>query len=268
MKSLSLADALNTCAETGYENVELSLGAGYPTEPKLFSAADRKNLRATLTDLRLTVSALMDNMSLAVDDAAHAKNLDRIRVAAQLAHDVAPDNPPILESVLGGKPAEWENIKNKMADRARSWAEAAAASKLVVCLKPHANSAVDSPERLLWLYRQINSPAVKLCYDYSHFQAQNMVLADTMKPLIAETRFIHVKDAASEGGKLKFLLPGEGHTDYAEYFRLLGQFGWSGPVVVEVSSMVFNQPGYNPVAAAKKCFAALSKAIGSGGFKR
>ncbi|MBI3880930.1 MAG: sugar phosphate isomerase/epimerase [Verrucomicrobia bacterium] len=262
MKSLPLADALQTCAGFGYENVELSLGAGYPTEPKLLSAADRQQVRTLLLRNRLTVSALMDNLSLAADDAAHAKNLERIKVAAQLAHDLAPKNPPILETVLGGKPAEWDGLKDKMAERARDWAREASAAKLTLCLKPHVNSAVNSPERLLWLHQQAASPFVKLCYDFSHFQLMGLSLEETLRPLIAETRFIHVKDTAGDAKKVQFLLPGEGHTDYKQYAALLRELGWSGPLVVEVSAQIFNKPGYDPVVAARSSYAVLGAAFG------
>lgn len=262
MKSLPLASALQTCADIGYRNVELALNAGFPAEPKLLSAADRKALRETLAKLKLTVSALMNNLSLTADDKAHATNLEHIKTAAGLAYDLAPDSPPILESVLGGKPAEWEAIKKKMADRVRDWAKAATENKLTLCLKPHVNSAVNSPERLLWLHQQAASPFVKLCYDFSHFEIQGMDLEATLKPLIAETRFIHVKDTAGDAKKVQFLLPGEGRTDYAKMAALLKQFGWSGPVVVEASSQVFNKPGYDPVVAAKQCFSALAPKFG------
>ncbi len=258
MKTLPLADALKTCSNIGYRHVELALNPGYPTEPKLLSASDRRSLRDTLARLRLNVSGLMDNLGLVVDDKAHAANLERIKAAAQLAHDLAPDRPPILESVLGGKPDEWETLKDRMAERVRSWAETAAANKLVVCLKPHVSSAVNSPERLLWLHRQAASPWIKLCYDYSHFQLAGLGLEESLKPLIAETRFIHLKDVAGDAKKFQFLLPGDGTTDYARLAALLDQFQWTGPVVVEVSAQVFNLPGYDPVTAAKKCHAALA----------
>ena len=268
MKSLPIADALKTCAEIGYDNVELTLGGGYPTEPKLLAPADRKNLRELLAKHRLTVSGLMDNMSLALDDAAHAKNLERIKVAAQLAHELAPDKPPILESVLGGKPDQWDALKDRMAERVRDWAKAAAAGRLTLCLKPHVGSAVNSPERLLWLHKQAASPFIKLCYDFSHFEVQGMGLEETIKPLITETRFIHVKDTAGDAKKVQFLLPGEGRTDYVKFAALLNSLGWSGPVVVEVSGQIHGRPGYDPVAAAKKSFAALAPAFGKGRVNR
>jgi inosose dehydratase len=44
--------------------------------------------------------------------------------------------------------------------------------------------------------------------------------------------------------------------------QLLRAANWSGPVVVEVRAQVFNKPGYDPVAAAKQCHAALASAFG------
>jgi sugar phosphate isomerase/epimerase len=262
MKSLPVAEALKACAEIGYHNVELPLNTGFPTEPGRLSAVDRASLRESLGRHQLTVSGLMNNLSLVVDDAAHAKNLEHIKIAAEFAYELSPGAPPILESVLGGKPAEWGELKERMADRVRDWARTAAENKLTICLKAHVNSAVNSPERLLWLHAQAASPFVKLCYDYSHFELQGMEMEATLKPLISETRFIHVKDSAGDAKKVQFLLPGEGRTDYAQFAKLLKQSGWRGPVVVEVSAMIFNKPGYDPVAAAKQSFAMLAQKLG------
>src|ERR1051325_4946422 len=53
MKSLSLDDALKTCAEVGYDNVELCLLEGYPCEPKLLAPAARARLRERLASRKL-----------------------------------------------------------------------------------------------------------------------------------------------------------------------------------------------------------------------
>ncbi|MCX6909678.1 MAG: sugar phosphate isomerase/epimerase [Verrucomicrobia bacterium] len=261
MKTVPLDDALRTCAEIGYRNVEFALNPGFPTEPKLLSADARKNLRSRLVSLRLDLSALMLNMSLTADDVAHAKNLDALKAAAQFAQDLAPQQPPVVETVLGGKPAEWDSVKERMAERLQSWAAVAVAGKITLAIKAHVGSAVNSPERLLWLLEKANSPAVKAAYDYSHFQLAGIPLADSLKVLLPQTRFIHLKDATGDAKKFQFLLPGEGKTDYAAYFKFLKQLGYNGPVVVEVSGQIFNKPGYDPIAAAKKCFAVLSTAL-------
>ena len=258
MKSLPIGDALQACAAIGYRHVELTLMAGFPTEPKLLAAADRGALRELLARHRLSVSGLMENLSLVGEAAGHAQNLERIKLAAELAHALAPEQPPILETVLGGKSADWEASKTGMAARARDWARVAAEHQVTLCLKPHVGSAVNTPERLLWLHRQVSNPFVKLCYDFSHFQVQGMELEATLQPLIGETRFIHLKDAAGDARKVQFLLPGDGRTDYPQYAALLRKYHWRGPLVIEVSAQLSNKAGYDPVAAARRCFTALA----------
>ncbi|MBI3876172.1 MAG: sugar phosphate isomerase/epimerase [Verrucomicrobia bacterium] len=266
MKSLPLDKALRACADIGFQSVELALMPGYATEPRQLSAEARRELRSQLASLGLKLGGLMENLPILGDDKAHAQNLDRLKAAAELAHALAPDAPPPLETVLGGKPEAWDSVKETIAARLRAWAEVAAANKLVLAIKAHVSNAAHRPEHALWLHEQVRSPWLKLVYDFSHFQLRGLGLADTMKAILPQAVFIHVKDARGEAAKFNFLLPGEGATDYAEYFRLLKQSGWRGPVVVEVSGQVFNKPGYDALDAARRSFAALAPAMQQAGF--
>ena len=261
MKTLPLSEALKTCAEIGYANVEIALNAGFPTEPKVFTMEARKEAAQQLTALKLDLPCLMVNLSLTADDKAHALNLQSIRDAAQVARDMNAAQPPIIETVCGGKPATWEQQKSGMVERLKSWAETAEKEQTMIAIKAHVGSAVNSPERLLWLLDQVKSPAIQVTYDYSHFELQGIDMEESMKLLLPRTKFIHVKDAAGEATKFQFLLPGEGRTDYVKYFTLLKQHGYHGPVVVEVSGQIFSKPGYEPITAAKKCYAVLAGAL-------
>ena len=268
MKSLPLADALKTCADIGYDNVELALMPGYPTEPKLLSADARGQLRQRLDTLGLKLSALMENLSLPVDDAAHRTNLERIKAAAELGHALSPKSPPILETVLGGKPELWASLKERMAERLRGWAEVAAAQKQIIAIKPHVGGALHTPEDALWLLRQADSPWIKLVYDFSHYELHGLKLDETLQMIAPHAAFVHVKDSEGDASKFKFLLPGEGKVDYARYLRQLKATGYRGAMVVEVSGMIFNQPNYDPVAAARKCYTPLATAFAKAGIKR
>ena len=114
---------------------------------------------------------------------------------------------------------------------------------------------------MLWLLDEVKSPALQVAYDYSHFELQGIDMAESMKLLLPRTRFIHVKDSLGDAAKFQFVLPGEGRTDYVQYFSLLKQHGYTGPVCVEVSGQVFSKPGYDPIAAAKQSHATLSVAL-------
>jgi inosose dehydratase len=267
MKSLPLDKALQMCAAVGFDSVELALMPGYPTEPKLLAPDARRALRSRLDALALKLGGLMENLPILGDAGAHRQNLERIKAAAELAHALAPASPPPLETVLGGRPADWEKVRETIAARLREWAETATANKLVLAIKPHVSNAMHLPEHALWLLDQVRSPALRLAYDFSHYQLRGLALADTMKAVLPHAVFIHVKDAAGDAAKVSFLLPGEGTISYGEYFRALKAAAWIGPVVVEVSSQLFNKPGYDPLAAARTSHAALAPAMAAAGLR-
>jgi hypothetical protein len=65
MKELPLADALRTCAEIGYRNVELCLLPGYPTAPSTMTAVARREFREMLRAHGLSISGALIEMHLA-----------------------------------------------------------------------------------------------------------------------------------------------------------------------------------------------------------
>lgn len=262
MKSVRLADALTTCAAVGYDGVELALMPGYPAEPKQLSAAARKELRGRLADSRLALHGLMENLVEPAADAAHRSNLDRLRAAADLGHALSPDAPPPVETILGGKPADWEAVKDRLADRLGAWAEVGKATKTVIAVKPHVANALHTPDGAAWLLKRVNSPWLRLAFDYSHFVLRGVALADAISALVPLAAFVHVKDAKGTPAKFEFLLPGEHGTDYAGYAKRLAAANYRGPVVVEVSGMISNKPGYDPAAAARTSYANLAPAFG------
>lgn len=263
MKALALGEALKTCRAIGYDGVEFALMPGYPAEPKLLAADARKELRTRLADLGLAVHGLMENLAEPAAAAAHKTNLDRLKAAAELGHALSPDAHPPIETVLGGKPADWEKVKDRLVERLGAWAEVGKDAKTVIAVKPHVANALHTPEAAAWLVKQVNSPWLRLCFDYSHYQLRGITLADAAA-LLPLTAFIHVKDAKGTADKFEFLLPGEGTTDYAAYAKLVAASKCASPVVVEVSGMVSNKPGYDAVAAAKASYAALAGAFGRG----
>ncbi len=261
MKTIPLDVAIKTCSEIGYSHVEFALNAGYATEPSVFSSNARRAAAMQLRDLKLGLPALMVLMSLTADDEAHASNLELIAAAGQMGRDLDAVRPPILETVLGGSPAKWQEQKAGMVERLHDWAAAAETAKTVIALKAHVGSAVNSPDRLLWLLDEVKSAALQVAYDYSHFEIQGIDMLESMKMLLPRTRFIHVKDSQGDAAKFKFLLPGTGRTDYVRYFSLLKEHEYTGPVCVEVSGQVFSAPNYDPIAAARQCHAVLAKAM-------
>ena len=183
---------------------------------------------------------------------------DRIRAAAALAHDLAPDHPPLLQTVLGGKPGEFEKVRDTMATRLSEWARVAAENHIRLAVKAHAMNACDTPARLLWLIDKVNNPALTAIYDYGHFQLAGLSIEETMDAMLQRSAFITVKDSKRVDGKPQFLLPGDGSVDYTRYFTKVKNMGWKGWVLVEVTRQLQTQPGYDPVEAARRSYAHLA----------
>lgn len=268
MKALPTEQALRTIAEIGYDGVEPCLIAGWPLDSAKLSAAERRALRRVLTDTGLEVPALLESLPVTAVPARRAQNLERLKLAVDLAHELAPAHPPVIDTILGGKTAEWEKLKGPMADELHAWAQVAEAAKVTVCFKPHAAQAVNSPERALWLLKEVANPRLRIIYDYSHFYVEGFPLAASLKELLPYTAFISVKDASGTSAKHEYLLPGDGNTDYLAYFRLLKKLRYSGFVGVEVSSMIQRKPGYDPVAAARLCYERLAPLFARAGVAR
>jgi inosose dehydratase len=204
----------------------------------------------------------MENLPDPATADGHRANLDRLKAAAELGHTLSPDNPPAIETILGGKPADWEKLKNRLAERMGDWAEAGKAAKTVIAVKPHVGNALHTIDGATWLLKLVNSPWLRLAFDYSHLTLRGVKLADAVAALVPLSVFIHVKDAKGSAAKFEFLLPGEHGIDYADYAKQLAAVGYGGPVVVEVSGQISNKSGYDPIAAAKRSYANLAAAFG------
>lgn len=265
MKSLPVARALKTCADIGYSGVELACMKDWPCDPAALSQGERRTLRRTLEMLALDLPSLMENLGLVVPAAQHQVNLERLRLATDLARDLGGDEPPVIETVLGGKPEQWDDLKRQMVDALGDWERIAAKAGVVVAIKPHAFGALHDPDDCAWLLRQVNSRWIKTVFDYSHYQRQGLALRECLKPLLVDTVFVHVKDNVTVGDKPEFALPGDGSTDYVSYLKLLRDGGYRGAVVVEVSAQVSSKPAYDPVAAAERCYEKLHPAFEQAG---
>ena len=260
MKNLPIADALRVCSEIGYECVEIASMADWPCAPEKLSADQRREIKQQLADRQLKLAAVMENLPLAVDGEAHRNNLDRLKRAMQLARDIAPDQTPLLETVLGGSPDKWPMLQEKFLERLRDWGRVAVENDSIIAIKAHIAGALHLPQDAAAVVKTIDSKGLQLTYDFSHFQLRDVPLAASWQAMAERTRFVHVKDGRGQPGAFQFLLPGEGTTDYVELFRLFKASRYTGPVVVEVSAQISSKPGYDPIAAAKKSWPVLRDA--------
>lgn len=263
-KGARLEEFLPRLAALGFSSVELCLMPGWGCEPAQCSPARRKQIARLLDGAGLKLTSLMELVDLGGDAAAQRSVRERLARAAELGRDLAPQNPPVLETTMGGK--DWEQVRTQFRDNLGGWAETAARAKMLIAIKPHRLQAVNRPEQALWLLRQVSSPWIRLAYDFSHYVHSGLTLEGTLDALLPHTAFVHVKDTVIDKGKPRFLLPGEsGQIDYATLFRKLRQAGYRGDVCCEVSGMVSGKPGYDPLEAARICHRNMAAAMKQAG---
>lgn len=267
MRSLALDAALRACRDIGYDCVELPVMADWPGDSAQLTADDKRRLRDTLATTGLRLGAVMENLSLLGPPASHAANLERLRGAGRLARELVPASPPVIETILGGRPEQWESVRDAMVERLRDWARVADEAGVLIAVKPHVGGALHAPDGAAWLIEQVGSRGIRAAFDYSHYQLRGLPLDACLDQLLPVTAFIHVKDGRGTADKFQFLLPGEGTIDYVDYFRRLVAGKYAGDVMVEVSGQIHSQPGYDPLRAARKSFQTLAAAARAAGLR-
>lgn len=266
-KSLPVSQALQACAEIGYDCVELACMKDWPCAPETLTPADRAAIRRALGETGLQLPCLMENLHAVVGDEQHRSNLDRLKAVAELGQALSPGKPPVVETILGGRPAQWDEIRGEMAKRLRDWARVGESAGTIIAVKPHVGGALHTPAGAKWLVDEVGSPWLRLVYDFSHFRLRQFSLAESLKLLIGSSAFIHIKDTRGMAEKFEFLLPGEGDIDYVSYFKLLDEHRYQGSVVVEVSGQIHSKAGYDPLAAARKSYVNVSRAMSQAGVR-
>jgi inosose dehydratase len=269
MKTFTTEQALHELAAIGFDSVELDCTAGRDADPGSLTPARRADIRKIAGDLGLWLTAVQGVGVPSANDAQHEANLERLKVLAQLVHDLCPEHPPLIEAGLGGRDP-WEKMKPLFVRRVADWVKVAESSDFTIVVKPHRDTSMDRPEEAIELFKELGaSPRLRMSYDYSHFALRDMPLADTIRIALPWTGFVAFKDVAIENGHSAFKLPGE--TKQIDYTALVRQFhegGYRGDYNCEISSMIFNKPGFDSLAAAKFSYANIAPAFTAAGVTR
>lgn len=261
MKAINPFDLAARLASLGYGGFEVCVMNGWPTHPDSLDPDGRKRLRGTLEDAGLEFTAALGGFHVLAPDEQFPLEIDAFRGACQLARDLTDQPKAVVTSTLGGSAeTDWEAGKKLVGDRCSMLADAALKEGCVFAVEAHVGGLLDRPERVVWLLTEYDHPGLRANFDISHFLAAGYDMAESIEQLVPYAVHAHVKDSTIIDGKVRFLLPGEGTTNYVDYFRLLARAQWGSCVTVEVSQQVFTRTGYEPWEAAEFSFAVLDRA--------
>ena len=270
MPTVPIDVAVAHCAAVGFDGLELSVIPGWVTDAAGLDAGERRRIRRLYDDHRLALCGLSGNTPLlATESGDHAANMARYRSYLDLAAELQRQGERLAVSTTsGGTPEDWEAVKGTLAERFGELADHARRVGVTVAMEPHVGAALSRPEQALWLLAQVDSPALTIHFDVSHFNVQGLDMDDVVAQLAPRSAHTHVKDERGLAPAHEFLIPGEGEMDYPRYLRGMARAGYAGHIVVEVSVMVQRRPGYDPLAAATQSYRVLSAAFEEAGVAR
>lgn len=270
MPQLSIDVAVDRISSLGYDGLEISVLPGWTTAIDTLDAAERKRILKLVNDKGLTISALSGHASLLESEpAANEANVRRLQAAIDLAVEWAQDGRvPYVNTLSGGRTANWDTQHELFAERLLPVAEYAQARGVVLAMEPHVDGLVDTPERMVTILNLVDSPALKVNFDISHFDILGMSSEESISVLAPHSVHTHVKDQRGRYPNYEFLTPGEGDFDYVDYLTRMRAHGYDGFINAEVSKARQAKPGYDALAACDLCYHTLSKAFEEAGISR
>lgn len=270
MQTTPIDVAIEHCASLGFDGLELTIIPGWPTDAATMSSAERRRVRRLYDDAGIELCGISGNVSLIQDDpAAEIADAARFRTHLDFAAELQRSGERlIVTTVSGGAFGEWEACRNQIAEVVGRLADYANDTGVMVGIEPHCGHALSTPDDALWLVEQIDSPALTIHFDISHFNVQGIPMEESIAKLTPVSLHTHIKDERGIFPDHEFLIPGEGEMDYPRYLRLMSDAGYDSHIVVEISLMVQRRPGYDALAAATQSYDVLSRAFDDAGIPR
>ena len=267
MKEVDIQEAIPAIAKIGYHGIELAVTPAWPTALDTLSAAKRRRIAELLDAHGLVLSAVAGHTSMCEDDPDKNKaHMQRLRDTIDLTADLAQEGEqPIMASLVGGPIDAWETRREIVAERVRGLGQYAAQRGVIVAVEPHSGTSFDTPDKALWLMKEVNHPAVRLNFDISHFDIIGIGIDDCVLPMTPWSVHTHVKDQRGRYPDHEFLTPGSGPFDFVHYLRAMHGAGYTGFIGMEVSVMVQRKRGYDPFVDAALGYYALLHAFNESG---
>jgi sugar phosphate isomerase/epimerase len=270
MPTVPIDVAVEHCARLGFDGYTMAVKPGWTTDAANLDAAERKRILGLFDRHNLVLAGLSGQTALLPpSDEEAAQTVALMHQYIDLAADLQrPGHPLPLCLSAGARPEQWGELKGKLVDRLGELAQHAERVGTIAAIEPHVSTALRDPDDVLWLLEQVNSPALKIDLDTSHFNTQGLDIEPVIAKLGPLTAHVEVKDERGLYPDHEFLVPGEGSCDYVKILKALKAVDFDGFVDVEISFMVQHRPGYDPLAVAEQSYRVLAPAFEAAGIER
>lgn len=274
MPTLPIDTVVAHLADLGFDAIEIGVLPRFTTALDAMDSAERKRIPHLLRDHGLALSAVSAYLSMMEIDAAQfEQNRSYVQRTIDLAAEwmagwMADSEQPIVVSGFGGRPGELDMQLDTLVERLDALGDYAQSRGVIVALEHHVGNAVETPAQVIAIMERVTSPAIRINFDISHFNAMGIPIEESVAQMVPYAAHTHVKDERGRAPDHEYLIPGEGEFDYVRYLRAMDEHGYSGTISTEISMMVQRRPGYDPLATATQSYEVLSKAFEAAGIQR
>lgn len=143
---------------------------------------------------------------------------------------------PIVNCGPGGKSGDAETLQQSI-DSLGKLSVMAEKYGVMLCVKAHVGAAIDNTPTTLQVMAAIQSPNFGIDMDPSHIHRAGENPVDALKSVVSRVKHIHIRDCKGlqQGpGKPEMQANGRGDIDLLGYIRVLQEYGYEGPVDLEI----------------------------------
>jgi len=223
-KSFSFAEAAQAIALAGYDGLEISAIQGMCEHLNL------DDYKAQKSDLL----AVMEETGLKFLSAEVASlDWERLEKAFEACADIGI---PIVNIGPGGKADEPGSLEDSI-ENLMERTELAGKYGVTLCCKAHVGNAIYNTLTTIKAMETIRSEFFGIDMDPSHIWRAGENPADALEGVLNRVKHIHIRDCKGTGpspGEPALQTCGRGDIDLADYFRVMVEGRYSGPVCLEI----------------------------------
>lgn len=267
MMDVDIEKVIPAVAKIGYHGLELAVTPRWPTALETLDNSKRHRISELLDQYNLVLTGVAGHTSMCEEDEDNnAVNMQRLCDSIDLTAELKQEGEPsIMVSLIGGREDEWETKKELIVERVGALGDYASDKGVILAVEPHCGTAVDLPERAVWLMETLNHPSVRLNFDISHFDIREISIDGCVHQLVPWSVSTHIKDQRGIYPNHEFMTPGSGPFDFVHYLSAMHNAGYTGFIGIEISVMVQREPRYDPFVDAALGYYALRHAFNVSG---
>lgn len=238
-KAYSFREAAQCIKKAGYDGLEISAIAGMCEHLVLDNWRSMKD----------EIKAVKEEYGLEILSSEVA-SLDRERLLKAFEAG-AELGIPVINVGPGGKAGDEESLKQSI-ETLQMLASLAEPFGVTLCTKAHVGAAVYNTPTTLKAMAEITSPAFGIDMDPSHIYRAGENPEIALPQVLSRVRHIHIRDCKGRGpspGDPADQSCGRGDIDLFGYFKAMVDFGYSGPVCLEVIGPERNMVDASIIAA-------------------